>query len=94
MYSAIAVKKQIPSMTILLICFLFCSLTSPASAQQYKLKADLDPYILLPGAYQKTPEDLEKHFDKGDLRVTRISNGSQSKRIAQSLSADLTVTWK
>ncbi|MFT5634310.1 MAG: hypothetical protein ACI9SQ_002042 [Rubritalea sp.] len=68
MYSAIAVKKQIPSMTILLICFLFCSLTSPASAQQYKLKADLDPYILLPGAYQKTPEDLEKHFDKGRFK--------------------------
>ncbi len=49
----------------LLICFLFCSLTSFVNAEQYKLKADLDPFILLPEAYQKTPEDLEKHFSKG-----------------------------
>jgi hypothetical protein len=68
MYPVTAFKKQIPSRTRLLICLLFCSFTSFASAQQYKLKADLDPFILLPGAYQKTPEDLEKHFDKGRFK--------------------------
>ncbi|MDF1849453.1 MAG: C39 family peptidase [Verrucomicrobiales bacterium] len=32
---------------------------------QKALKADLDPIISLPGAYDLTPEDLEKMFEKG-----------------------------
>jgi len=36
----------------------------PLRAQE-ALKADLDPFITLPGAYLMTPDDLEKRFEKG-----------------------------
>ena len=38
-----------------------------AAAQGEKnLKADLDPFVQLPGAYKLTPDDLPKMFDKGN----------------------------
>ena len=61
-------KRLHPGLVILLVFLLIPSLTSRAKAEQFKLKADLDPLIILPEAYQKTPEDLEKEFPKGDFK--------------------------
>jgi hypothetical protein len=36
----------------------------PIQAQE-PLVADLDLFVTLPGAYQLTPDDLEKRFEKG-----------------------------
>jgi len=44
--------------------FAYC-LTMLAHAEQYTLAANLDSLISLPGAYEITPEHLEKEFDKG-----------------------------
>lgn len=42
-------------------------LLSPGRAQEPKeLVADLDLFVNLPGAYELTPEDLEKRFEKGE----------------------------
>jgi len=37
-----------------------------ASAQQQALVADLDVFVTLPDAYQLTPDDLEKRYEKGN----------------------------
>jgi len=41
-------------------------LPSVASAQQQVLVADLDVFVTLPDAYQITPDDLEKRYEKGN----------------------------
>lgn len=42
------------------------SLSSLSSLRaQESLKADLDPFITLPGAYSITPDELEKRFEQG-----------------------------
>ena len=49
------------------ICILISGLVHLASAEQFNLKADLDPLILLLEAYKKTPDDLAKDFVKGNF---------------------------
>jgi len=39
--------------------------TSSTLRAQEALKADLDPFVTLPGAYLLTPDDLEKQFEQG-----------------------------
>ncbi len=38
----------------------------PATAQEKALVADLDVFVTLPDAYQLTPDDLEKRYEKGN----------------------------
>ena len=49
----------------LLVIGLVCSFTMLARAEQYTLTANLDALVNLPGAYDITPQDLEKKFGKG-----------------------------
>ena len=46
---------------------LIFGVSTPTDADEYKLEANLDSLIILPDAYQKTPEDLEKEFQKGNF---------------------------
>lgn len=71
---------------------------SPLSAQQ-PLVADLDVFVTLPDAYQLTPDDLEKRYEKGDwnrnpyfewLTEDRSRAIFQKKRLGN-LSVDLTL---
>lgn len=55
-----------PGLAVLLGLFMLY-LVSPSSAEQFKLKAKLDSFIMLPEAYEKTPEDLEKDFPRGNF---------------------------
>jgi len=50
------------------LCFAGCCiLASQAPAQQFQFKADLDPFIFLPGAYQLGPEKVEELFPRGSM---------------------------
>lgn len=42
------------------------SVSLPSLRAQDTLKADLDPFITLPGAYSLTPDELEKRFEQGN----------------------------
>ena len=54
-------SPRIQTLLLLGATLLFSSL----SFAQKELKADLDPFIQLPGAYGLTPADLETMFEKG-----------------------------
>ena len=47
-------------MSAWLIAMLTLGVSTPTDANEFKLEANLDSLIILPDAYQKTPEDLEK----------------------------------
>jgi len=49
---------------ISLMCGQLC-----CSAKTFELKMDLDPYVQLPGAYAKTPDDLAKDFPNEEFEV-------------------------
>lgn len=66
-YSSDSVTSNKPDFCILVILAVFILALIPTTeAQQIKLEANLDPIIMLPEAYQKTPQDLEKDFPKGN----------------------------
>ena len=46
---------------------LIFGVSTPTDADEFKLEANLDSLIILPDAYQKTPEDLENEFQKGNF---------------------------
>lgn len=49
----------------LILTLVTLAIIPTSDAQQIKLKVNLDPIIMLPEAYRKTPQDLEKDFPKG-----------------------------
>lgn len=54
--------------TSLLAPLIFLLTASISDAQEFKFKADLDPFVTLPGAYSLNPESLSEMFDQGDMK--------------------------
>jgi hypothetical protein len=66
-YASCSTSSHKPHYSFAVILMLIILVMIPTTdAQQIKLKANLDPLIMLPEAYSKIPEDLEKDFNKGN----------------------------
>jgi len=74
-----------PSCFSITLAALLLLLPVPPRAQE-SLKADLDVFISLPGAYLLTPDDLEKQFEKGSWTLNpyfKWLTGDRSRAIFQ-----------
>ncbi len=62
---------NLPAMRIALFCFwMLLLLVCPpfGFGQDFNFKADLDPFVTLPGAYSLKPDDLASLFKQGDMK--------------------------